>query len=46
MAQYEKNLKEKNAAETIKIVSDLINSGKEVRRIVSGTIQFWRDILL
>lgn len=41
-----KNLKEKNAAETIKIVGDLINSGKEVSRIVSGTIQFCRDILL
>lgn len=41
-----KNLKEKNAAEAIKIVGDLINSGKEVSRIVSGTIQFCRDILL
>lgn len=41
-----KNLKEKNAAEAIKIVGDLINSGKEVSRIVSGTIQFYRDILL
>lgn len=41
-----KKLKEKNAAEAIKIVGDLINSGKEVSRIVSGTIQFCRDILL
>ena len=41
-----KNLKEKNAAEAIKIVGDLINSGKEVSRIVSGTIQFCRDVLL
>lgn len=46
LIDFVKNLKEKNAAEAIKIVGDLINSGKEVSRIVSGTIQFCRDILL
>ena len=40
------NLKNRNATRSIEIVNELINSGKEVGRIVSGIIQFCRDILL
>lgn len=39
-------LRTRNATKSIYIVNELINMGKEVSRLVSGIIQFCRDILL
>lgn len=39
-------LKEKNASVSISVINELIDSGKEVSRVVSGAIQFCRDTLL
>ena len=39
-------LKEKNASVSISVVNELIDSGKEVSRVVGGAIQFCRDTLL
>lgn len=39
-------LKEKNASVSISIINELIDSGKEVSRVVGGAIQFCRDALL
>ncbi len=39
-------LKTRNATKSIYIINELINMGKEVNRLVSGIIQFCRDILL
>ncbi|MCM1260818.1 MAG: DNA polymerase III subunit gamma/tau [Prevotella sp.] len=39
-------LKEKNASLSIGIINELIDSGKEVSRVVGGAIQFCRDTLL
>lgn len=39
-------LKEKNASVSISIINELIDSGKEVSRVVAGAIQFCRDALL
>ena len=36
----------KNALDSINIVNELLEMGKEVNRITSGLIQFCRDILL
>lgn len=39
-------LKEKNASVSIAVINELIDSGKEVSRVVGGAIQFCRDTLL
>ncbi|MCM1514195.1 MAG: DNA polymerase III subunit gamma/tau [Anaeroplasma bactoclasticum] len=39
-------LKEKNASVSIAVVNELIDSGKEVSRVVGGAIQLCRDTLL
>ena len=41
-----KSLKEKDSSKSIYIINELINMGKETNRLVSGIIQFCRDILL
>lgn len=37
---------EKNISKAVKIVNELLNFGKEVSKIVSGLLQFYRDALL
>ena len=43
LAQY---LENKNLNEALNAVNDLLNAGKEIGKIVSGILQFYRDILL
>lgn len=40
------SFKKKDATHSIYLINELINMGKEVSRLVSGIIQFCRDILL
>ena len=40
------SLKKKDATHSIYLINELINMGKQVSRLVSGIIQFCRDILL
>lgn len=40
------SLKSKDSTKSIYIINELINMGKETNRLVSGIIQFCRDILL
>ncbi|MDD3999405.1 MAG: DNA polymerase III subunit gamma/tau [Bacilli bacterium] len=43
LARY---FEEKNISQALKTISDLIIMGKEVNKVVSGLLQFYRDILL
>lgn len=41
-----KAMKEKKLTESLALINDLQNSGKETRKIVSGLLEFYRDILM
>jgi len=41
-----KAMKDKNLAESINLINELQNSGKEVSKIVNGLLEFYRDILM
>ena len=40
------NLEEKKVSESLQIIEQLQNSGKEVEKIVTGLLSFYRDILM